>query len=85
MEFITLFMVFFIWVFVLLVCFENMYLIIFKWYQDYKNNKQLKKDLKIKQEIIKMESKKQLKNYNKLMKNIHLEQKKDNKIKRYKK
>mgnify|MGYP003137140370 CR=1 FL=1 len=32
-----------------------------------------------------MESKKQLKNYNKLMKNIHLEQKKDNKIKRYKK
>ena len=85
MEFITLFIVFFIWLFVLLVCFENMYLIIFKWYQDYKNNKQLKKDLKIKQEIIKMESKKQLKNYNKLMKNIHLEQKKDNKIKRYKK
>jgi len=39
MEFITLFMVFFIWMFVLLVCFENMYLIIFKWYQDYKNNK----------------------------------------------
>ena len=48
MEFITLFMVFFIWVFVLLVCFENMYLIIFKCYQDYKNNKKLKKDNKIK-------------------------------------
>ena len=51
MEFITMFLMIIVWMFVLLVCFENMYLIILQWYYNYKHNKKLKKlkkDLKIK-------------------------------------
>ena len=51
MEHLTLFLMVFVWLVVLVVCFENMFLIMVKWYHDYKNNKkleQLKKDLKIK-------------------------------------
>ena len=46
-----LFIIFVIWLFVVIVCFEAMFNIIMKYYYDYKNNKkleQLKKDLKIK-------------------------------------
>ena len=51
MEHLTFFIMGFIWLLTLIICFEGIFNIIMTWYYDYKNNKkleQLKKELKLK-------------------------------------